>query len=187
MSDLYTVIKAESPEHAAVLLGNVRERDTAVVCCRIGKGDWRSGDCAGSLLAALNREGPVIVALEGEGVVAANIAEAADLVIAAREVVFAGARGALSAKDALRNGLITEVADGEQVRLQAEAVAESISRLAPNAVMSAKRAVREGMRLGLEEGLDIERRLFASLFETADMKEGTSAFLQKRRPEFKGF
>jgi enoyl-CoA hydratase len=47
-------------------------------------------------------------------------------------------------------------------------------------------SVRVGLELPLVEGLAVETRLFARLFETADMREGTSAFLEKRTPEFKG-
>jgi len=187
MRDSFAVIKAGSPEQAAALLKGVGDERIAVVCCATEDGGWQAGDVTGPLLSALKRVGPVILAFEGGGVVAAEIAGAGDYVIAARETGFAGKHETLSAEDALREGSINRVADAKVVRKEAEEIAESISRLAPNAVVAAKHAVREGMRLGLEEGLDIESRLFESLFGTADMKEGTSAFLEKRRAEFKGF
>ena len=46
--------------------------------------------------------------------------------------------------------------------------------------------LRSGLEGTLEDGLDLERNLFASLFDTEDVREGTAAFLQKRTPVFKG-
>ncbi len=50
----------------------------------------------------------------------------------------------------------------------------------------AKRALNEGLRLPLDEGLVLERESFAACFRTADAREGVAAFLEKRTPEFKG-
>lgn len=186
MNDHFSILQAESPRQAAAQLSELADDRIVVVCCRTGNGDWQAGEGLDQLLAALDRRAPVILAFEGEGAVSSDVSKSGDLAIAARGVIFAGPRGDVPAKAALEEGSINRVAGSEQVRKEAVELAESISRLAPKAVMAAKSAVRKGMRLGLEEGLDLERRLFASLFNTADMKEGTSAFLQKRRAEFKG-
>jgi len=47
-------------------------------------------------------------------------------------------------------------------------------------------AVISGQSLPLDEGLALETKLFSSLFETSDVREGTRAFLEKRKPVFKG-
>jgi enoyl-CoA hydratase len=49
----------------------------------------------------------------------------------------------------------------------------------------AKEAVSRAFEVTLEEGLRFERRLFHSLFATADQKEGMTAFIEKRKPDFK--
>ena len=54
------------------------------------------------------------------------------------------------------------------------------------AIRACLRAVTGGVELSLEEGLALEAQLFASLFATDDMREGTRAFLAKRKPVFKG-
>jgi enoyl-CoA hydratase len=52
-------------------------------------------------------------------------------------------------------------------------------------VLMAKEAVNRAFEGTLEEGLRFERRLFHSLFATEDQKEGMSAFIEKRKPDFK--
>jgi len=53
-------------------------------------------------------------------------------------------------------------------------------------VMAAKEAVNHAFELSLEAGLEFERRTFFLLFATEDQKEGMAAFVEKRRPEWKG-
>jgi enoyl-CoA hydratase len=67
-----------------------------------------------------------------------------------------------------------------------DALAQEIMQLAPLAIRACLEAVTRGLQLPLEEGLKLEAELFSSLFSTADMREGTRAFLEKRAPEFKG-
>ena len=70
--------------------------------------------------------------------------------------------------------------------VQAESLAQEISRLAPLAIRACLEAVIRGNELPLEEGLALETKLFASLFASDDVREGTRAFLEKRPPVFKG-
>ena len=64
------------------------------------------------------------------------------------------------------------------------AAAATIAQLALPAVMMAKEAVQRAYEAPLAEGLLFERRLFHSLFGTADQKEGMTAFIEKRPPRF---
>jgi enoyl-CoA hydratase len=65
-------------------------------------------------------------------------------------------------------------------------LAGEIARMAPLAIRTCLQAVIGGRELDLEAGLALERELFSSLFVTEDVREGTSAFLEKRAPVFKG-
>jgi enoyl-CoA hydratase len=92
----------------------------------------------------------------------------------------------LSAEQAYQFGLVNQVTDPADVFTEAELLARNISTLAPLAVRACLKAVIHGLELQLREGLALEAELFASLFATGDMREGTSAFLEKRTPIFKG-
>jgi enoyl-CoA hydratase len=92
----------------------------------------------------------------------------------------------LSADDALRLGLVNHVVAPEALLLEAESLAATLSQLAPLAMRSCLAAVTRGARLPLADGLALEAELFARLFSTADVREGTRAFLEKRPPIFKG-
>jgi enoyl-CoA hydratase len=65
-------------------------------------------------------------------------------------------------------------------------LAEKIASKAPIALQFAKEAVKFASRSNLDEGLRREIDLFSLCFSTEDKKEGVSAFLEKRKPEFKG-
>ncbi|MBD0371076.1 MAG: enoyl-CoA hydratase/isomerase family protein [Pyrinomonadaceae bacterium] len=92
----------------------------------------------------------------------------------------------LSAHDALRYGLINRVVEPAHLLMEAQALARTISGLAPLAIRACLKAVTRGIDLPLEQGLELEAELFSSLFETEDVREGTRAFLEKRPPVFKG-
>ncbi|MGH9905579.1 MAG: enoyl-CoA hydratase/isomerase family protein, partial [Pyrinomonadaceae bacterium] len=92
----------------------------------------------------------------------------------------------LTAAEAFQYGLINRVTDKSELLTEAESVAVEIAKLAPLAIRACLQAVTRGLELPLKEGLAIERELFASLFTTEDMREGTRAFLEKRLPIFKG-
>jgi enoyl-CoA hydratase len=92
----------------------------------------------------------------------------------------------LNAEEALRFALINRLAPAGELLAQAESLAQEIARLAPLAIRACLEAVIRGNELPLKEGLALEAKLFASLFATDDVREGTSAFFEKRSPVFKG-
>lgn len=92
----------------------------------------------------------------------------------------------LPADEALRLGLLNRVVPSERLLDEALGIARRIATLAPLATLFAKRAVNEGMQVGLESGLEIERYAAAMLMETDDRKEGMSAFVEKRPARFVG-
>jgi enoyl-CoA hydratase len=94
--------------------------------------------------------------------------------------------GTINAEDALRLGLVNRVVAASELLSTAEDLAREIAQLAPLAIRACLKAVIGGTELPLEEGLALEAKLFASLFATEDMREGTRAFLEKRRAVFKG-
>lgn len=102
----------------------------------------------------------------------------------ALEVMLTGK--ALSAEQALQYGLVNQVTEPVSLLSETESLANEVSKLAPLAIRACLQAVTRGVRLPLEEGLDLEAELFASLFATNDMREGTRAFLEKRTPVFNG-
>lgn len=92
----------------------------------------------------------------------------------------------INAEEAWRVGLVNHIAaDGELLK-QAETLALEIAALAPLAIRACLEAVMRGAELTLDEGLALETKLFAALFATDDVREGTSAFIEKRTPVFKG-
>jgi len=88
--------------------------------------------------------------------------------------------------EALRIGLINRIAPAAALLPEAMRLAHEITALAPLAIRACLQAVTKGTELPLQEGLALEADLFASLFATHDMREGTRAFLEKRKPVFKG-
>jgi enoyl-CoA hydratase len=92
----------------------------------------------------------------------------------------------VAAEEALRFGLINHLTMPADLQSEAEALAAEIAKLAPLAIRACLQAVIKGEELPLSEGLRLEAELFASLFTTEDVREGTRAFLEKRPPIFKG-
>lgn len=91
------------------------------------------------------------------------------------------------APEAHRIGLVNRVFESADEMLAAgEKLLRKIASRGPLAVRAALEAVDRGLSLGLHEGLRVEADLFAGLCQTADMKEGLAAFLEKRDAAFKG-
>jgi enoyl-CoA hydratase/carnithine racemase len=94
--------------------------------------------------------------------------------------------GFVDAWSARRLGLVDAVVPAERVVDAAVARAATIAAKAPLATRTAKAALRAGERMSLHAALDYEVSLMAGLLGTADAKEGTRAFLEKRSPRFEG-
>jgi enoyl-CoA hydratase len=92
----------------------------------------------------------------------------------------------IKAEEALHFGLVNRVVPVERYLEEAVHLAAEIAARAPLAVRLGKEAVNEAFELSLSEGLNAERRSFYSLFASQDQKEGMKAFLEKRKPEWKG-
>lgn len=92
----------------------------------------------------------------------------------------------VNAKDARCFGLVDEVYPPEELLTKAEELARIIMNMGPRAVAIAIRAINEGLQLPLDEAKKLEAKLFGEVCATADMKEGTAAFLGKRKPNFTG-
>lgn len=92
----------------------------------------------------------------------------------------------IRADEALRIGLVDEVVEPDQLMTRVREIAETIASKSPVALRLIKEAVRASVRSPLDEGLQHERTLFGLAFSSDDMKEGVKAFLEKRKPEFKG-
>lgn len=92
----------------------------------------------------------------------------------------------MKAEEALHFGLINRVVPVERYLDEAVQLAAEIAARAPLAVRLCKEAVNEAFESSLSEGLKAERRSFYSLFATQDQKEGMKAFLEKRKPDWKG-
>jgi enoyl-CoA hydratase len=91
----------------------------------------------------------------------------------------------ITASDALRMGLISELVTGDS-EVRALELADEIAALPPLSVMQIKEAVLSGADVPLTSALQIERKAHELMFGTEDMREGTTAFLQKRKPKFRG-
>lgn len=92
----------------------------------------------------------------------------------------------LTAAEAAQFGLANRVLPVERLLDESIALAESLAARAPLAARAAKQAVNQAFEGPLSEGLSEERGLFYHLFATQDQKEGMKAFLEKRKPEWKG-
>jgi enoyl-CoA hydratase len=104
-------------------------------------------------------------------------AKAMDMVLTGRQ---------MDAAEAERAGLVSRVVPADKLLDEAMAAAQRIARQSPLAVMMNKEAVNAAEETTLAAGLALERRMFHSLFAFDDQTEGMAAFVEKRKPQFKG-
>jgi enoyl-CoA hydratase len=94
--------------------------------------------------------------------------------------------GMISAQEAYRIGLVNEIVPATDLITRAEAILKQISANAPIAVKFALEVTNKGLETSQSEGLLLEASYFGLCAATEDKKEGTSAFLEKRAPQFHG-
>jgi len=92
----------------------------------------------------------------------------------------------VSAPDAERMGLVSEVVADAEVLPRALAIAGTIAALPPIAARRIKELVLTGADMPLSAALTLERNAFHLMFDTQDQKEGMAAFIEKRKPAFRG-
>jgi enoyl-CoA hydratase len=102
----------------------------------------------------------------------------------AKEIIFADER--INAQEALRIGLVQRVVPRGQAVEEAKKILKKIMSKGPVAIQMAKKAINDGLKMSLREGLDLEAQGNAVCFSTEDKDEGAKAFLEKRPAKFKG-
>ncbi len=102
----------------------------------------------------------------------------------AKELIFTGKM--IDAQEAFDLGIVNKVFPPDTLMEEATKTARTIARNGPVAVSMAKSSVNAGYDMGGSEGEAIEITAWANTFATDDQKEGMGAFLEKRKPQFKG-
>lgn len=92
----------------------------------------------------------------------------------------------IDAREALRIGLVERVVPADRLLDEAKAIASAIASKAPLAIAACKRAIDNGAHLSIDDALELEALEFGALVDTEDIKEGTGAFLEKRKPVWRG-
>ncbi|HVA26543.1 MAG TPA: enoyl-CoA hydratase-related protein [Candidatus Baltobacteraceae bacterium] len=91
----------------------------------------------------------------------------------------------IDAKEAHRIGLVEKVVPLAELLTEAKRIANVIASKAPLAITACKRIINGGAHLSIDDALEIEAVEFGTLVDTEDFREGTSAFLEKRKPAWK--
>jgi len=92
----------------------------------------------------------------------------------------------VSAADAERMGMIYKMVSDDQFEAEIKAVSEKLAQMPTKGLGLTKRALNYGLNNSMDKQLDIEEQLQTAAAQTEDYNEGVSAFLEKRKPEFKG-
>jgi enoyl-CoA hydratase/3-hydroxyacyl-CoA dehydrogenase len=100
------------------------------------------------------------------------------------ELIFTG--DPIGAEEAARIGLVNRAVPPQQLMAEARRLAERIARQGPIAVGRAKAAINQALQTDLEAGLAFELEAVTLTFGTEDQKEGMTAFVERRRPDFRG-
>jgi enoyl-CoA hydratase/carnithine racemase len=91
----------------------------------------------------------------------------------------------ISAREAMSLGLVSQVVSADDLLRQAQGLARKMAGKSQPALRASLRAIRQGTKHDLSDGLALEARLFGALCDTDDRKEGVAAFLEKRQPLFR--
>lgn len=91
----------------------------------------------------------------------------------------------IDAREALRIGLVERVVPAAELMTEAKRIASVIASKAPLAITACKRVLNHGADLSIDAALELEALEFGALVDTEDIKEGTRAFLEKRKPVWK--
>ena len=102
----------------------------------------------------------------------------------AMELILTG--NPISASEALGIGLINRVVPAADLMAHARTLAAELATKPPIALRYAMEAINKGLEMPFAEGCELEAALFGMVTTTDDMREGTTAFLEKRKAEFKG-
>ncbi len=102
----------------------------------------------------------------------------------AKYMLFSGVL--LNAEEAFRFGLVEKVCSGDTLTAEVEGLAKKIESCGPLSIKACKTAVDRGVELPVEEALRFELELYDRVANSEDAEEGLSAFLEKRKPVFKG-
>ncbi|WPK13910.1 enoyl-CoA hydratase-related protein [Lysinibacillus louembei] len=92
----------------------------------------------------------------------------------------------VAGEEALACGLFTQLVEQEHLMQATESFANTILQNAPIALQQAKFAIKQGMKVDLQTGLQIERKAYEITLPTEDRIEALNAFVEKRTPQFKG-
>lgn len=92
----------------------------------------------------------------------------------------------ITAEEALAMGMVNKVVPVEMYLREAVSLAREIAQMSPIAIQLAKESVNRAFETPLDEGLQFERKNFYLCFSSEDQKEGMRAFIEKRKPEYRG-
>lgn len=92
----------------------------------------------------------------------------------------------IDAREAHRIGLVNRVVPAAELAASADALARTLLARGPMALRLAMQAIQQGLDMSLADGQRLEAALFGLICSTEDMREGTRAFLEKRKPAFQG-
>ena len=92
----------------------------------------------------------------------------------------------ITAEEACRYGILNFTYSAEELEIKTMEIANTIADKTPYAIERAKKSVKAVSQMNLEKGLKLEREMFIECANSEDGKEGITAFIEKRKPDFKG-
>lgn len=92
----------------------------------------------------------------------------------------------MTAEEGYRLGVVNKVVEPDVLLEEALGLAQQLARRAPYAVREAKRLVNQGVESHIDVALSFEQATLSNLYQSEDAKEGISAFVEKRKPNFRG-